>query len=303
MGSPSNSGSTDVPYRLLLACPTGLSRSQLFVDFNPRHDRKAHSNLKLEESIDEVWKQRILANPSLYNALKFRYGGCTTLCQEGSIQETPNCLCLGLTDYRMFIGTNLSPTWEQYVAPVEDDVEQCKHTSSPLGNGAIVETIDNFILVLERSHNVGEFPGHLVFPGGHSEPEELGISGHAYDDDKTFRDNLNSLISKEMFDGIIREVVEEIGVPALSLSDPIFIGISRRVMNVRPAAFFYIKCSLSSSDIQTLYSKARDGFESTQLCIVPKCELATAASKMPGCHQGGFALYDLMIKRQQISDV
>lgn len=52
---------------------------------------------------------------------------------------------------------------------VSDDVEQCKHTSSPLGNGAIVETIDNFILVLERSHNVGEFPGHLVFPGGHSE--------------------------------------------------------------------------------------------------------------------------------------
>jgi len=226
-----------------------------------------------------------------------------TLFREGSLQETPNCLCLGLTDYRMFIGTNLSPSWEQYIVAIEDDVEQCKHTSSPLGNGAIVETIDNFILVLERSHNVGEFPGHLVFPGGHSEPEELGISGHVYDDDKTFKDNLNSMISQEMFDGIIREVEEEIGVSAMSLSDPIFIGISRRVMNVRPAAFFYIKCSLSSSDILRLYSKARDGFESTQLCIVPKSELATAASKMPGCHQGGFALYDLMLKREQLSDV
>jgi 8-oxo-dGTP pyrophosphatase MutT (NUDIX family) len=303
MASPSDGGTTDTPYRLLLACPAGLSRSQLFVDFDPRHDRKPHSNLKLEESIDEVWKQGMLANPSLYNAMKFRYGGCMTLFREGSLQETPNCLCLGLTDYRMFIGTNLSPSWEQYIVAIEDDVEQCKHTSSPLGNGAIVETIDNFILVLERSHNVGEFPGHLVFPGGHSEPEELGISGHVYDDDKTFKDNLNSMISQEMFDGIIREVEEEIGVSAMSLSDPIFIGISRRVMNVRPAAFFYIKCSLSSSDILRLYSKARDGFESTQLCIVPKSELATAASKMPGCHQGGFALYDLMLKREQLSDV
>lgn len=297
MGSPSDSVTTDAAYRLLLTCPAGLSRSQLFVDFDPHHDRKPHSDLKLEESIDEVWKQRMLANPSLYNAVKFRYGGCMTLFRERSVQETANCLCLGLTDYRTFIGTNLSPSWEQYIVATEDDVEQCKHTSSPLGNGAIVETIDNFILVLERSHNVGEFPGHLVFPGGHSEPEELGISGHAYDDDKTFRDNLNSMISQEMFDGIIREVEEEIGVPAICLSDPIFIGISRRVMNVRPAAFFYIKCSLSSSDILRLYSKAKDGFESTQLCMVPKSELATAASKMPGCHQGGFALYDLMLKR------
>lgn len=41
--------------------------------------------------------------------------------------------------------------------------------SSPLGNGAIVETLDNKILVLRRSKNVGEFPGCFVFPGGHPE--------------------------------------------------------------------------------------------------------------------------------------
>lgn len=41
--------------------------------------------------------------------------------------------------------------------------------ANPLGNGAIVETSDKKILVLQRSHNVGEFPGYYVFPGGHSE--------------------------------------------------------------------------------------------------------------------------------------
>lgn len=50
-----------------------------------------------------------------------------------------------------------------------DDCRWCQHTSSPLGNGAIVETSDRKILVLQRSTNVGEFPGSFVFPGGHPE--------------------------------------------------------------------------------------------------------------------------------------
>jgi hypothetical protein len=54
-----------------------------------------------------------------------------------------------------------------------DDSIRCQHTSSPLGNGAIVETSDRKIIVLRRSNNVGEFPGHYVFPGGH--PEVLNL--------------------------------------------------------------------------------------------------------------------------------
>lgn len=50
-----------------------------------------------------------------------------------------------------------------------DDSVCCQHTASPLGNGAIVETSDKRILVLKRSDDVGEFPGHFVFPGGHPE--------------------------------------------------------------------------------------------------------------------------------------
>eukprot|EP00252_Welwitschia_mirabilis_P015501 TRINITY_DN3408_c0_g1_i1.p1 TRINITY_DN3408_c0_g1~~TRINITY_DN3408_c0_g1_i1.p1 ORF type:complete len:300 (-),score=64.89 TRINITY_DN3408_c0_g1_i1:432-1331(-) len=294
MNSISNS------YRIVLARPDGLSRSQLFVDFSPSYDRKPHPDIQLEQAIEEVWKQRISTNPSLYNGKKFRYGGCRSLlCDGKSLQMPPNCLCLGLTDYRTFIGTNLAPSWENFLVPVEDDAEQCAHVSSPLGNGAVVETKDNYIVVLERSHNVGEFPGHLVFPGGHSEPKELGISSHAYGGEETDVESLNSRISEEMFDGILREVVEEIGVPEIALSDPIFIGVSRRALNVRPTAFFFIKCSLDSAEVYDFYAKAEDGFESTNLHMVPKSELACAALKMPGCHRGGFALYELMVKKQE----
>lgn len=50
-----------------------------------------------------------------------------------------------------------------------DDSIHCQHTSSPLGNGAVVETSEKRLVILRRSNNVGEFPGHFVFPGGHPE--------------------------------------------------------------------------------------------------------------------------------------
>ncbi|CAN6559677.1 unnamed protein product [Malus baccata var. baccata] len=81
-----------------------------------------------------------------------------------------------------------------------------------------------------------------------------------------------------MFDSIVREVVEEIGVPSSSLvrtfSEQVFIGISRRELNVRPAAFFFMKCNRSSKEIQELYSSAQDSFESTQLFTVPVLSIA-----------------------------
>lgn len=47
--------------------------------------------------------------------------------------------------------------------------------------------------------------------------------------------------------------------------NPLLIGLSLRLLNVRPAAFFFIKCSLQSNEVQQLYSSAQDGYESTQL--------------------------------------
>ncbi|KAK6142184.1 hypothetical protein DH2020_002996 [Rehmannia glutinosa] len=195
----------------------------------------------------------------------------------------------------------LSPSEESSTKPifvqwtkVQDDWRRCQHTSNPLGNGAIVVTSDEEVVVLQRSTNVGEFPGHFVFPGGHPEPQEVGIISHHTDGELTHQ-MVNRKVSQEMFDSIIREVVEEIGVPTASLGKPVFIGISQRVLNVRPTAFFFIKCDLPSKDIQQLYCSAQDGYESTQLYTMSMSNLADIASKMPGCHQGGLALYKLMV--------
>ncbi|KAK2974062.1 hypothetical protein RJ640_015394 [Escallonia rubra] len=408
------------PFKLLLACPSGLSPSQVSVHFDESYDRIPHPDIDLENSISEIWDQRVQLSTSLFNGKKFRslesfhmsgvtgvgktlkmkdddaegYGRgllplCSASCPIFGLQYgghvfhgvvDPNqgshvCLHLGLTDYRSkmytaidvdspfyvlhggnfslsflllrtFVGTNLSPLWDKFLAQSQDDCQQCQHTSSPLGNAAVVETSDKRILVLQRSNMVGEFPDHFVFPGGHPEPEEVGTLSHQYDKDLTNSQLINRKVSQEMFDSIVREVVEEIGVPASSLCNPVFIGISRRMLNVRPAAFFFIKCSLPSKEIQQLYSSAQDGYESTQLYTVPVVSLCTLssmrcycivhvvlfwdkgdkdealfefldslaeyiafsllvflfnevesmASKMPGCHQGGFALYKLMVE-------
>ncbi|XVF05582.1 hypothetical protein REPUB_Repub05bG0185100 [Reevesia pubescens] len=296
MEKEESNGCSSLAYKLLFSCPLGLSPTQLPVVFDESYDRIPHSDINLENSISEIWDQRVQKNASLFNGKKFRYGGYSQRSGDGLNQESYVCLHLGLTDYRTFVGTNLSPLWEKFLVASEDDSTRCQHTSSPLGNGAIVETSDNKIVVLQRSNNVGEFPGHFVFPGGHPEPQEVGVETHEYSKDSKDSQLVNEKVSKEMFDSIIREVVEEIGVPTTSLSDPLFIGISRRVLNVRPAIFFFIKCGLESKEIQKLYSNAQDGYESTQLYTVSMIELESMASKMPGCHQGGFALYKLMVE-------
>ncbi|XP_012064954.1 nudix hydrolase 9 isoform X2 [Jatropha curcas] len=255
-------------FKLLFSCPSGLSPSQVSVDFDQSYDRIPHPDVELENSIAKIWDQRAQKNSSLYNGKKFRYGGYNVLSGGGSNQDSHICLHLGLTDYRTFVGTNLNPLWEKFLVPSEDDHIHCQHMSSPLGNGAVVETSDKKIVVLQRSSNVGEFPGHFVFPGGHPEPEEVGITCHQSSKDLTDSKMISSKVSQEMFDSIIREVVEEIGVPATSLCNVRFIGISCRVLNVRPAAFFSIRCHLGSEEIHQLYHNAQDGYESTQLFTV-----------------------------------
>ncbi|CAH2065239.1 unnamed protein product [Thlaspi arvense] len=332
-------------YELLLSCPSGLSLSQVSVDFSKSHDRIPHSDPGLEDSIAQVREwflilelnsimldrivkissemakilslilQCELANligshlsfPLMLVLDNLGLGAENTgefitvqwpKIQIGDGDEVPQvCLRLGLTDYRTFVGTNLSSLWERFlVTSQDDDSVRCRHTSSPLGNGAVLETSDKKIIVLRRSNNVGEFPGHYVFPGGHPEPMSVGIDSHQLEKDGEV---LNKKVTQEMFESITREVVEETGIPASSLSPPLFIGISRRELNVRPAMFFFIKCSHHSDDIQRLYPDAEDGFESTQLHTVSMDELKTMTSRMPGCHHGGFALYELMLQRVQ----
>jgi hypothetical protein len=79
----------------------GVPESRVVVDFSAVYNRCAHDTL--EATVEEEWARRRTCNPRLFNASKFRYHGITP-GPAGNI-----VVHLGLTDYREFIGTNMSP--------------------------------------------------------------------------------------------------------------------------------------------------------------------------------------------------
>ncbi|KAL2596935.1 hypothetical protein AAZX31_11G141100 [Glycine max] len=106
-------------FTLLVSCTSGLSLSQVSVACSEAYDRIPHSEVSLENTISEIWEQRSQKNNSFFNGKKFRYGGYVLESGDGSVCEPHLCLHLGLTDYRTFVGTNLSPMWERFLFPSE----------------------------------------------------------------------------------------------------------------------------------------------------------------------------------------
>ncbi|KAM3303437.1 hypothetical protein P3S67_014467 [Capsicum chacoense] len=100
-------------FKLLISCPSGLSHSQVSVVFDEAYDPT------LELSISEIWDARVQQSSSLYNGTKFRYSGYNFDVGNNSKQQPHVSLHLGLTDYRTFMGTNLSPMWERFLVPSE----------------------------------------------------------------------------------------------------------------------------------------------------------------------------------------
>ncbi|XP_058728116.1 nudix hydrolase 9-like [Vicia villosa] len=94
-------------FKLLASCPSGLSPSQVYVEFGDAYDRIPHSDLTLENSISEIWEQRSVQNKSLFNGNKFRYGGHVLHTGGESDNEPHVCLHLGLTDYRLLLSAHL----------------------------------------------------------------------------------------------------------------------------------------------------------------------------------------------------
>ncbi|XP_070003600.1 nudix hydrolase 9-like isoform X3 [Nicotiana sylvestris] len=111
-------------FKLLLSCPSGLSPSQVSVEFD-QLDMIPYQASDLRNSISEIWDRRVQQSSSFYNGLKFRYGGCNFSMGNDSKQEPHVCLHLSLTDYRTFVGTNLGPIWERFVVPSEGSMFSC----------------------------------------------------------------------------------------------------------------------------------------------------------------------------------
>eukprot|EP00794_Sanderia_malayensis_P019820 gene19820-21759_t len=228
----------------------------------------------LDYLIEENWEKFSNELEILYNADKFR------LHSVDIISEQQINVKIGLTCYKDYIGTNMSPNIDRFIEyglkKLNVDKQVC--LSDALGVGAIVVTIDDYLVLVKRSQEVAEEKGMTDFPGGHSEPSEMAkkIGVQKIDLEKT----ADKDVVYEMFHSMIREVRDEINIPETSLKWPLLLGLLRNCTNGgKPHASFLINCDLTKARIQELYNEGGpEAYESTEIFFVKKQDLVTSSA-------------------------
>jgi 8-oxo-dGTP pyrophosphatase MutT (NUDIX family) len=272
---------------IMLCCPKGLRRQDVSAQLSPSHDR-CRTQPSCEGQIAGIWETRLASNPGLYNGAKFRWAGFEIVPNEEE-QPAELVILLGVTDYRDYIGTNLAPHWQSLLALdplcppraghagrpmklgqgaeiVEADARTGSCLANTCANAAVLETSDGHIVFLERSSNVGECPNMVVLPGGHAEPAALGIESQELWLKQSSIPNSQSVVDV-LWDAVLLEVEEETGVAREELSEPLLLGVSRRVENHRPCMAYLVSTNLSASAVKMRYrdGHVQDRFESTSL--------------------------------------
>lgn len=81
-----------------------ISRGNFTAKFeSSTHNRKPLKSI--DDNIEKIWREKCIKNPRLFNQSKFRWGG---LRQKGDYWE----IQLGLSSYKDFCATNLSPDYK-----------------------------------------------------------------------------------------------------------------------------------------------------------------------------------------------
>ncbi|KAF0754114.1 hypothetical protein AaE_005455 [Aphanomyces astaci] len=192
------------------------TRSQVNIELSSVHNRRVHPSGALEQSIHDVWAAKLANNPRLFNGTKFRLAAFTA---------TPTRLHMewGLTDYKTYLGLcSRCDVVSSLATPPNQDTTI--YLSNKIGVAGALLTADDKVCFLKRSSVVGAYPNMLDVPGGHPEPEHIGIDWSSLPvepDDAT-----NRRCAAEFFDSIAVEIVEEVNVPSSTLSPPLLLGVT-----------------------------------------------------------------------------
>ena len=163
----------DKEVEIMYIVPNGdfYAKDQVHIRLCDTFNRKTLPE-KFENDIHRTWSERLAANPKLWNGTKFRIE--STVQDRNSNGVTFN---LGITSYKDFIGTNWSPDARQILElGLKDFGNSQAYMSDALGVGSLVQTSDDYFILLRRSDQCGEAVGQLDIPGGHPEPKVFIIS-------------------------------------------------------------------------------------------------------------------------------
>jgi len=137
------------------------------------------------------------------------------------------------------------------------------HESRALGVETVLETSDGKLVLLRRSEGVAMFRGVFNGPSGHPEPADAGVKA-----DLTNLDGIEpAAVRREMFDAVVKECVEETGIPAAALSRPRLIGAMIDSFG-KPDLLFHTRTSLTAEQVGTCLTNASEAWESSAADVV-----------------------------------
>jgi len=227
----------------LLVTPEELKGGGVEVDYNYEgYARKALDGDA--DDIERAWAKKLETHPKTYDGFKFRLHAVVKSDDKVTLQ-------VGLTNYKEYVGTQTNPRLR---------AAGNAHLSNALGCECVLTTSDNKIVLLRRSRAVAFASGLYNGPSGHAEPQYVW--------------NKNN--SREVLrDGIVREIVEEVGIPEKALSEPRLIGVMRDA-DLKPDCLFVVETTQTSGEVKEGYRHALEAWESERLAFVDSedCGLA-----------------------------
>ncbi|KAK4003540.1 uridine diphosphate glucose pyrophosphatase NUDT22 [Daphnia magna] len=233
-----------------LAChKIPLHRSQIQINFSDNFSNK--SDTWIEKSVKLIWDEKCQENNRLYNKSKFRFDSIA-ICNDHQI-----VINLGLTTYMELIGTNCHPFGKELVLHGMKCFKNGRSClADPLGVGCLLLTADEKFLFLKRAMWTGEDKGKLDRPGGHPEPDNVSLAIQSWTEEECRKPENLRRIRDEIFDSVIHEVRDEVNLPMETIKDPVLLGVIRSLeRSGRPSAEFLVLCSLTSEEVEELYSK------------------------------------------------
>ncbi|KAK8805368.1 hypothetical protein WA158_002024 [Blastocystis sp. Blastoise] len=233
-------------YELVTLCPF-LRKDQLRVCFKKCFNQKIlPKSSELSQKIDQYWNEKLKENPNIWNATKFRY--CSSYYDPKANVCTFNT---GLSDYKSFITTNISPYYPQLEQlGLKENNDKFLYIGNPMGNQNLVLTKDGYAVYMRVSRTHVQGGGRLAGPGGHPEPDNVQISEAPEEENE----ELNQLIVNELFNSSSREIFEEINIPISSLYVTRLLGfMSNLVTNGRQGILFLAKTTLTKDEVYDAY--------------------------------------------------
>lgn len=257
---------SEVELMFLAPLKTKIDRNSTIVRNSAEFNRKSTPNI--DSDIEVIWNKRLKENPKLYNGTKFRL--------DSAEMDGKYCvLNIGITCYKDFIGSNWSPDARKLQTKGEEmDNNKQAYMSDALGVGSFLLSSDNYVTFLKRSLDCGEAVGLWDIPGGHAEPKE--ITGKILITEISIEELDPTKITNEIYDSVLREVIDEVNVPRKCLTDPLLMGIGRNTTSAgRPSAEFLVRCTLTSNEIRDLYLQGiqAEADESTSIRLLPLSEV------------------------------